>query len=352
MRMMKAFAYLGDGTAGWVEKPIPQPTGFDGVIRPLLVSPCTSDVHNVEIDCLKPGRILGHEGLGEIVAVGEGVKEFQVGEIVVVPPVTPDWRTVPSQLGQHQHCAGLITGQKLSNSEDGLLAEYALIRDLDANAARIPPGVSPEGAVMAADMLNTGLYGRGAGGGPAGGHRRGHGRWSRGPHGHCRGQAPGGRADHRHRQPEGRRRAGQILWGHGPRKLQRGQRGAPDPRADPQAGGRLLHLRRGRHGSPGPGRGMVRWGGTVGNVNYFTTYGDLPLNNVRYGFGMGNKTIRGGECPGGRARMEKLLALLQYGRVDPVPLITHRFQGLDQVETAFHLMAEKPPGAGKTIVAL
>ena len=159
MRMMKAFAYLGDGTAGWVEKPIPQPTGFDGVIRPLLVSPCTSDVHNVEIDCLKPGRILGHEGLGEIVAVGEGVKEFQVGELVVVPPVTPDWRTVPSQLGAHQHCAGLITGQKLSNSEDGLLAEYALIRDLDANAARIPPGVSPEGAVMAADMLNTGLYG-------------------------------------------------------------------------------------------------------------------------------------------------------------------------------------------------
>ena len=97
---------------------------------------------------------------------------------------------------------------------------------------------------------------------------------------------------------------------------------------------------------------MVRWGGTVGNVNYFTTYGDLPLNNVRYGFGMGNKTIRGGECPGGRARMEKLLALLQYGRVDPVPLITHRFQGLDQVETAFHLMAEKPPALVKTLVAL
>ena len=36
MRMMKAFAYLGDGTAGWVEKPIPQPTGFDGVIRPQI----------------------------------------------------------------------------------------------------------------------------------------------------------------------------------------------------------------------------------------------------------------------------------------------------------------------------
>ena len=97
---------------------------------------------------------------------------------------------------------------------------------------------------------------------------------------------------------------------------------------------------------------MVRWGGTVGNVNYFATYGDLPINSVRYGFGMGNKTIRGGECPGGRARMEKLLALLQYGRVDPTPLITHRFQGLDQVEAAFRLMAQKPPSLVKTMVAL
>ena len=50
--------------------------------------------------------------------------------------------------------------------------------------------------------------------------------------------------------------------------------------------------------------------------------------------------------------MEKLLALLQYGRVDPVPLITHRFQGLPLVETAFALMRDKPPELAKTIVSL
>ena len=93
---MRAFAYLSQGQAGWVEKAPPQATGFDGIIRPLLVSPCTSDVHNVEIGCLAPHRILGHEGLGEIVAVGDQVRDFQVGEIVVVPPVTPDWRTSAS----------------------------------------------------------------------------------------------------------------------------------------------------------------------------------------------------------------------------------------------------------------
>ena len=244
---MRAFAYLSQGQAGWVEKAPPQATGFDGIIRPLLVSPCTSDVHNVEIGCLAPHRILGHEGLGEIVAVGDQVRDFQVGEIVVVPPVTPDWRTVPSQLGAHQHCAGLITGQKLSNGEDGLLAEYVRIRDLDANAARIPPGVSWEGAVMAADMLNTGLYGAQLadvqpgdtvvvmGVGPvglmaiAGAKLRGAG------------------------QPASRAGIGPVLRGHRPGQLQRGGRHPANPPAHPQAGRRLLHLCRRRSRRPGAG---------------------------------------------------------------------------------------------------
>lgn len=349
---MKAFAYLGRGQAGWIEKERPQPTGFDGVIRPLLVAPCTSDVHNVAIDCLAPGRILGHEGLGEIVAVGELVRDFRVGEIVVIPPVTPDWRTVPSQLGAHQHCSGLITGQKLSNSEDGLMAEYALIRDLDANAARIPEGVSHEAAVLAADMLNTGLYGA-----------------------ELADVQPGDTVVVQGIGPVGLmavagarlRGAGRIIAiGSRPRCLELAKfYGATDlvnyTDGDVRRQVHLLTDKQGADCCICAGGGddalsqavaMVRWGGTVGNVNYFTTYGDLPLDNVRFGFGMGNKTIRGGECPGGRARMERLLRLLQYDRVDPTPLLTHRFTGLDQVEAAFHLMARKPPELVKTIVAV
>lgn len=349
---MKGFAYLAPGLTGWIEAPRPRAAGFDGVIRPLLAAPCTSDVHNVDIGCLQPRRILGHEGLGEVVEVGELVRDFRVGDIVVVPPVTPDWRTVASQQGAHQHCAGLITGQKLSNSEDGLLAEYTLIRDLDANAARVPPGVSYEAAVMAADMLNTGLYGAELaqvepgdtvvvmGVGPvglmavAGARLRGAGRI--------------------------------IAIGSRPAGMELAQfYGATDlvnyKEADPTQQVYALTRKQGADCCVCAGGGeealsqavtMVRWGGRVGNVNYFTTYGDLPLDNVRFGFGMGNKTIRGGECPGGRARMEKLLALLQYRRVDPLPLITHRFQGLSQAEAAFQLMAQKPPELVKAIVAL
>ena len=334
---MKAFAYLGSGRAGWIEKERPRATGFDAVVRPLMVAPCTSDVHNVAIDCLNPNRVLGHEGLGEIVAI---------------PPVTPDWRTVPSQLGAHQHCSGLITGQKLSNSEDGLMAEYALIRDIDANAARIPENVSWEAAVLAADMLNTGLYGAELadvqpgdtvvvlGIGPvglmavAGARLRGAGRIiAIGSRPHCV----------------------ELAKFYGATDIVNYKEG------DVQ---RKVHLLTDKQGADccicaggsddalGQAVAMVRWGGTVGNVNYFTTYGDLPINNVRYGFGMGNKNIRGGECPGGRARMERLLKLIQYGRVDPTPLITHRFTGLNQVEAAFRLMERKPPEMVKTIVTL
>lgn len=349
---MKAFAYLGHGQTGWIEKEIPRPTGFDGVIRPLLVAPCTSDVHNVAIDCLAPGRVLGHEGLGEVVAVGDLVRDFQVGDVVVVPPVTPDWRTVPSQLGAHQHCSGLITGQKLSNSEDGLMAEYALIRDLDANAARIPAGVSREAAVLAADMLNTGLYGAELADVQAGDTVV------------VQGVGPVGLMAVAGARLRG---AGRIIAiGSRPHCLELAQfYGATDlvnykdgdvrrqvHRLTEKQGADCCICAGGGDDALSQAVAMVRWGGTVGNVNYFTTYGDLPLDNVRFGFGMGNKTIRGGECPGGRARMERLLRLLQYGRVDPTPLITHRFTGLDRVEDAFHLMAEKPPELVKTIVEI
>ena len=347
---MRAFAYLSNGAAGWIEKPRPHASGFDAVIRPLMAAPCTSDVHNVAIDCLMPGRILGHEGLGEIVEVGELVRDFRVGEIVVVPPVTPDWRTVPSQLGAHQHCAGLITGQKLSNSEDGLLAEYALIRDIDANAARIPDNVSPEAAVMAADMLNTGLYGAELAD------------VSPGDTGVVLGIGPVGLMAVAGARLRG---AGRIIAiGSRPKCAELARFYGATDLVNYREGDvlRRVHLLTDKKGADccicaGGGDdalsqavAMVRWGGTVGNVNYFTTYGDLPLNNVRYGFGMGNKTIRGGECPGGRARMEKLLALLQYRRVDPVPLITHRFSGLTGAEDAYRLMKEKPPALLKALV--
>jgi threonine dehydrogenase-like Zn-dependent dehydrogenase len=48
--------------------------------------------------------------------------------------------------------------------------------------------------------------------------------------------------------------------------------------------------------------------------------------------------------------MERLLSMIVAGRVDPGKLITHRFNGLDEIEQAFHLMVNKPRDLIKPIV--
>lgn len=72
---------------------------------------------------------------------------------------------------------------------------------------------------------------------------------------------------------------------------------------------------------------------------------------LRGGF-LSHKTIKGGLCPGGKKRMERLLSMVQNDRVDPSKLITHRFKGLESIEPAFHLMANKPKDLIKPIVLI
>ncbi len=347
---MKAFAHLGQGKAGWIDAPEPHARGDDAIVRPLIVSPCTSDVHNVAIGCIAPRRILGHEGIGEIVEIGERVTQFRVGDKVAIPATTPDWRAIPAQQGFPQHCQGLLTGNLLSNSEDGLFAEYALIRDADANLAPLPRDVDPVAAVLAGDMLNTGCYGAELadiqlgdtvvvlGIGPVGlmavaaAKQRGAGRIiAIGSRTSCIQAALDYGATDIVNYKEG-----DIL--RQVRELTKKQ------------GADRCICAGGDENALNQAVSMVRWGGTVGNVNYFATYGDLPVNSVRWGFGMGNKTIRGGQCPGGRWRMEQMLNLIRYRRIDPLPLVTHVFHGLDAIPEAFRLMEEKPGQLIKTMV--
>ena len=42
---MKGFAMLGIGKTGWIQKEVPACGPLDAIVRPLAVSPCTSDIH-------------------------------------------------------------------------------------------------------------------------------------------------------------------------------------------------------------------------------------------------------------------------------------------------------------------
>ncbi|WP_027700887.1 hypothetical protein [Metaclostridioides mangenotii] len=65
---------------------------------------------------------------------------------------------------------------------------------------------------------------------------------------------------------------------------------------------------------------------------------------------MSSKDIRCGFAPGGTVRMEKLLNMIKYKRVDTSKLITHRLYGFDKIEEAFKLMEEKPKDLIKPVV--
>ena len=78
---MKGFAMLGINKVGWIEKEKPVAGPYDAIVRPLAVSPCTSDIHTVFEGALgeRTDLILGHEAVGEVVEVGKEVKDFKPG---------------------------------------------------------------------------------------------------------------------------------------------------------------------------------------------------------------------------------------------------------------------------------
>lgn len=57
---------------------------------------------------------------------------------------------------------------------------------------------------------------------------------------------------------------------------------------------------------------------------------------------MADVTIRGGFCPGGALRAEKLLNLIKYDRIKPGKTFNYEFHGFDKIKDAFILMDEKP----------
>ena len=158
---MKGFAMKKIGEIGWVEKEKPYCGPNDALVKPLALSPCTSDVHTVWEGAIgeREDMILGHEGCGVVAEVGELVKDFKVGDRVMVAAITPDWNSLEAQAGFAMHSGGMLAGWKFSNFKDGMFGEYFHVNDADGNLALIPEGVTIEEACMLSDMVPTGFHG-------------------------------------------------------------------------------------------------------------------------------------------------------------------------------------------------
>lgn len=352
---MKGFAMLGIGRTGWIEKERPQCGPLDAIVKPIAVSPCTSDVHTVWEGAIgdRHDMILGHEAVGEVVEVGSLVRDFHVGDRVIIPAITPDWGALESQAGYSMHSGGMLAGWKFSNFKDGVFGEFFHVNEADANMALLPEGIDPVDAVMLSDMVPTGFHGVELADVQFGDDV-------------CViGIGPVGLMSV----------AGAALRG-AARLLAVGSRQVCADAAKAYGATDIVNYREGdiveqvmeKTGGRGVDRvviaggtseetfaqaiKMLKPGGRIGNVNYLGSGDNVLIPRAEWGCGMGHKTIAGGLMPGGRLRMEKLAALLQTGRLDTSRLITHRFNGFEHMEEALMLMKDKPRDLIKPVVIL
>jgi threonine dehydrogenase-like Zn-dependent dehydrogenase len=95
---------------------------------------------------------------------------------------------------------------------------------------------------------------------------------------------------------------------------------------------------------------VTRPGGTISNIGYHGDGDSVPIPREAWGVGMSDKVIRTALCPGGSERMRRLMRLIETGRVDPLPLTTHRFT-FPEIEKAFRMMQSKEDGMIKPLIS-
>ncbi len=155
---MKALVYLALGKKSLEERPKPgiaAPT--DAIIRITKTTICGTDLHILKGDLpsCTPGRILGHEGVGVVDAVGPAVTVFKPGDHVLISCVSACGRCVYCRKQMYSHCT--TGGWILGNTIDGTQAEFVRIPHADNSLYAIPAGADEEALVMLSDILPTGF---------------------------------------------------------------------------------------------------------------------------------------------------------------------------------------------------
>ena len=154
---MKALTYGGPGVRAWETVPDPavrEPT--DVVVEIGSSTICGTDLHILkgDVPTVEPGRILGHEAVGTVVARGDAVTTVAEGDRVLVSCITACGRCRFCKEGRYGMCIG-GGGWILGHLIDGLQAEYARVPFADTSVYPVPEQLTDEQVLFLADILPT-----------------------------------------------------------------------------------------------------------------------------------------------------------------------------------------------------
>lgn len=349
MRTMKAAVFARPGKIILDEKPVPAVGPGDALVRITTTTICGTDVHIMKGEYpVAPGLIVGHEPVGVIAELGPGVTGYRIGQRVIVGAITPCGYCDTCLEGHASQCGGhAIGGWKLGNTIDGCQAEFVRVPFAMANLTPIPDALTDEQVLMCPDIMSTGFGGAEAAGIQIGDTVA---IFAQGPIGLC--ATAGARL----------RGASCIIVVDGvPARLAAASSLGADialdyTKVDPVA--EILRLTGGRGadaaiealGTQQTFESCLRAlkpGGTLSSLGVYS--GKLALPVEAFAAGLGDHRIVTTLCPGGKARMRRLMNVVASGRVNLEPLVTHRFP-LDQIEQAYELFANQRDGVLKVAI--
>ena len=343
---MLAYTYIEHGKFELIEKPKPGlKAPRDAIVRVTLGSICTSDLHikHGSVPRALPGTTVGHEMVGIVEQVGADVTSIRPGDRVTVNVETFCGECFFCRHGYVNNCTDANGGWALGCRIDGGQAEYVRVPYADQGLNRIPDAVSDEQALFVGDVLATGFWAAriseiteedtvliiGAG-----------------PTGICTLLCV------MLKQP---RRI--IVCEKSPERIRLVREHYPDVQVVEPEDCREIVLRSSDHGGADVvlevagtddtfrlAWGCARPNAIVTVVALYDRPQVLPLPDM-YGKNLTFKTggVDGCDCA-------EILRLIEEGKIDTTPLITHRFP-LNEIEEAYRIFENKLEGVMKVAVS-
>ena len=361
-KMMKAAVFVEPGRIELTDKPIPDVGPNDALVRITTTTICGTDVHLLKGEYpVARGVTVGHEPVGIIEKLGSAVVGYEEGQRVVAGAICPSFTSypcqdgVPSQDGAYLIPSGrcgchgykLTAGWRFGNLIDGTQAEYVLVPDAQANLAPVPEGLTDEQVLMCPDIMSTGFKGAENANIRIGDTVA---VFAQGPIGLC--------------ATAGARLLGATtiiaVDGNDERLAMARKLGADVTLnfREVDVLDEVMKLTKGRgvdasiealgtQGTFETALRILKPGGTLSSLGVYSTDLKIPLD--AFGAGLGDHKINTALCPGGKERMRRLMAVIDSGRVDLNPLVTHHY-ALDDVVEAYDLFANQRDGVLKVAV--
>ena len=282
---MEAFALIKRNEADIIKVKEPKLSGiYNAILTPVAISVCTSDVNTVYgSGSKKPDNlILGHEAVARVLEVGEKVKDFKSGDIVVVPSMTPDFHDKDIQDGM---CTDMVT-TGFTGAERVNFGDTVVVLGIGAVGLMAICGASLRGAgrIIAVGSREVSIP---------------------------------------------------LAYEYGASEVISYKECDITEYVLKTTGGKgadIVIIAGGNDRTFSDAIDMVRYGvGKVVNLKLFTGDGSMEIPKFSSGRGMSGKSVYMELGKGGRVRMERLLSMVKHKRFAPEKMITHIFEGLSLI---------------------